>query len=41
MKGEKSEVPHMYLGALIHKVETADETESWMISVEKYVKATI
>ena len=31
----------MYLGALINKVETADGTECWMISAEKYVKADV
>ena len=29
LKGEKSEVPDMYLGASIQKVETADGTECW------------
>ena len=41
LKGDKEEVPDMYLGALIQKVETADGTECWMISAEKYVKATV
>ena len=39
LKGDKSEVPDMYLGALIQKVETTDGTECWMVSAEKYVKA--
>ena len=29
LKGDKAEVPDMYLGALIQKVETADVTECW------------
>ena len=40
-KGEKAEVPDMYLCALIQKVETADGTECWTISAEKYVKAAL
>ena len=41
LKGDKAEVPDMYLGALIQKVETADGTECWMMSAEKYVKAAV
>ena len=41
LKGDKAEVPDMYLGALIQKVETADGTECWMMSAEKYVKADV
>ena len=40
-KGDKAEVPDMYLGALIQKVETADSTECWMMLKEKYVKAAV
>ena len=40
-KGEKAEVPDMYLGSSIYKVETADGTECWMMSIEKYVKADV
>ena len=29
LKGDKSEVHYMYLGALIQKVETSDGTECW------------
>ena len=29
LKGDKAEVPDMYLGASIQKVETADGTECW------------
>ena len=32
LKGDKAEVPNMYLGALIQKVETADGTKFWMMS---------
>ena len=31
----------MYVGTLIQKVETADGTECWMMSAEKYVKAAV
>ena len=41
LKGDKADVTDMYLGALIHKVETADGTECWVMSAEKYVKATV
>ena len=41
LKGDKAEVPDMYLGESIKKVETVDGTECWMISVEKYVKADL
>ena len=42
LKGDKSEeVPDMYLGSSIHKVETADGTECWVMSAEKYVKAAV
>ena len=40
-KGEKSEVPDMYLGALIQKGENADGTECWVVLAEKYVKADV
>ena len=41
LKGDKAEVPDMYLGASIQKVETADGTECCMMSAEKYVKAAV
>ena len=41
LKGDKAEAPDMYLGASIQKLETADGTECWMMSAEKYVKATV
>ena len=41
LKGDKAEVPDMYLGASIQKVETADGTECWIMSAEKYVKAAV
>ena len=41
LKCEKSEVPDMYLGASIQKVETVDGTECCMMSAEKYVKADV
>ena len=40
-KGDRAEVPDMYLGALIQKVKTADGTECWMMSAEKYAKAAV
>ena len=41
LKGDEAEVPDMYLGASIQKVETADGTECWMMSAEKYLKAVV
>ena len=41
LKIDKSEVPDMYLGLSIQKVETVDNTECWMMSTEKYVKAAV
>ena len=41
LKGEKAEIPDMYLGASIQKVETAYVTKFWMMSAEKYVKAAV
>ena len=35
LKGDKAEVPDMYLGVSIHKVETVYGTECWMMSAEK------
>ena len=41
LKDENSEVPDMYLGASIQKVETSDGTECWMMSEDKYIKAAM
>ena len=41
LKGNKEDVTDMYLGASILKVETTDGTECWMMSAEKYVKASV
>ena len=41
LKGAKAEVPDMYLGESIHKVETADGTECWMMSADKYVNDAV
>ena len=41
LKGDKAEVPDMYLGASIQKVKTADGTECWMMYAEKYVKSAV
>ena len=41
LKGDKAEVPDMYLSSSIQKVETADGTECWMISAEKYVNVAV
>ena len=41
LKGDKAQVPDMYLGASIQRVETEDGTECWMMSAEKYVKAVV
>ena len=39
--GYKADVPGMYLVVSIQKVETADGTEGWMMSTEKYVKSAV
>ena len=41
LNGDKAEVPDMYLGASIQKVETVDGTDCWMMSAHKYVKAAV
>ena len=41
LRGDKVEVPDMYLGELIQKMETADDIECWMMYAEKYVKAAV
>ena len=41
LKGDKAEVPDMYICALIQKLETADGMECWMMSAEKYFKAAV
>ena len=41
LKGDKEEVPNMYLGASIQKVEAADCTECWMMSAEKYFNTAV
>ena len=41
LKGDRAEVPDIYLGASIQKVETVDCTECWMMSAEKYFKAAL
>ena len=41
LKDDKAEVPDMYLGALMYKLETADDTECWMMSADKYAKASV
>ena len=41
MKGDKAEVPDMYLSASIKKVETTDGTECWIMSADKCVKDAV
>ena len=41
LKGGKAEVPDMYLGTLIQKVETVDGTKCWRMSADKYVTAAV
>ena len=41
LKVDKVEVPDMYLGASIQKLETSDGTEYWMMYADKYVKAAV
>ena len=41
LKGDKAEVPEMYLGGGLTKVKTKSGTECWTMSLEKYVKEAI
>ena len=41
LKGDKAELPDMYIGASMQKVETADGKKCWMMSAEKYIKASV
>ena len=41
LKGDKAEVPDMYLVASIQIVETVDGTECWMMSADKYVNTAV
>ena len=41
LKDDKSEVPYMYLGATLCKVETETGTKCWSMSSEKYAKTAI
>ena len=41
LKDDKTEVPDMYLGASIQKVEPADGTECWMMYEDNYVKTSV
>ena len=41
LKGYKAEVPNMYLGASMQKVENADDTDCWMMYEDKYAKAAM
>jgi len=41
LKGDKAEVPEMYLGGGIKKVENSNDTPCWTLSSEKYLKTAI
>ena len=41
LKVDKADIPNMYLGSTIQTTETADGTNFWTISSEKYVKAAV
>ena len=41
LKGDKAEVPDMYLGASLNKVDTPTGGKCWSMSPDKYVKAAI
>ena len=41
LKGDKAEMPDMYLGASLSELEKAHGTKCWTMSSEKYVKAAI
>ena len=41
LKGDKAEIPSMYLGGSINKVTIDAGTECWTMSSEKYVKTAV
>ena len=41
LKGDKAEVPDMYLGGSIAKAEAGSGTKCWTLSSEKYVKTHV
>lgn len=41
LKGDKAEVPDMYLGGQIAQVETTNGSKCWTLSSEKYLKTAI
>jgi hypothetical protein len=41
LKGDKAEKPDMYLGASLLEGKTAEETNCWTMSAEKYVRAAV
>ena len=41
LKGDKAEVPEMYLGAGITQVKTANGTKCWTMTSEKYVQSAV
>ena len=41
LKGDKADVPDMYLGGSIAEVETSSGTQCWTLSSEKYIKTAI
>ena len=41
LKGDKAELPDMYLGGGLSIVETASGTKCWTMSAEKYIKTPV
>ena len=41
LKGDKAELPSMYLGASLEKVETPNGTKCWSMSPDKYVSVAV
>ena len=41
LKGDKSELPDMYLGASLEEIETKGGTQGWSMSAKKYVRAAV
>ena len=41
LKGDKAEVPEMYLGGGVKQVENSLGTKCWTLSSEKYIKTAI
>ena len=41
LKGDKAEVPEMYLGGDVEQVQTSNGTKCWTLSSKKYIKTAV